>query len=341
MASRLAKAIADRDSGYVFDSQDLTLSGFMSRWLTFIKGTIREGSWKQYEMVNRVHIEPALGQMKLEKLTAFQVQAFYHKKLESGVSPRRVRYIHATLHKALKQAFRWSLIPRNVTEAVEKPRLNVRNIEPFSQGQVRRLLEAAEGNRLEALYVLAVSTGMRQGELLGLQWKDVDLENGVLRVNRTIFGGVASPPKNKSGKRSIKLSRNALDKLVRHKANQNGSEWVFCTRSGKPIDCTNLTKQSWKPLLKRRTFLTEGSTTSATPAPPCCSAKASIQRWYRCFLVTPPSPLPSTLDLTRSGGHPRVWRRSLREGSPYAQEYRVPLHTGVQGRGGSARALLS
>ncbi len=251
VASRLAKAIADRDSGYAFDSQNLTVSEFMSRWLTSIKGTIRDGSWKQYEMVNRVHIEPVLGHVKLERLTTLQVQAFYHKKLESGVSPRRTLYIHATLHKALNQAVVWSLVPRNVTDGVEKPRHSGRAIEPFGGDQVKMLLKAVEGDRLEALYVLAVTTGMRQGELLGLKWEDVDLDDGVLRVNRTIFGGIVSPPKTRSGRRSIRLSKAALASLSRHKANSNGSEWVFCTKSGKPIDCSNLTKQSWKPLLKK------------------------------------------------------------------------------------------
>src|SRR5215217_8954352 len=97
VASRLAKAIADRDSGYVFDSGNLTLSAYLSRWLASIKGTIREGSWKQYEMVVRIHIIPALGDIKLERLTTLHIQNLYQQKLDSDVSPRRVLYIHATL----------------------------------------------------------------------------------------------------------------------------------------------------------------------------------------------------------------------------------------------------
>jgi integrase len=247
VASRLAKAISDRDSGLVFDSGSLTLSGYLDKWLKVIQGTISVGSWKQYETIVRLHIKPALGKLKLDRVTALHVQNLYREKLDFGLTPRRVIYIHVTLHKALKQAVRWSLIPRNVTDAVEPPKARKKEILPLDQEQVRRLMEAARGNKLEALYVLAVNTGMRQGELLGLQWRDVDLDSGTLRVNRTIFGGVVSPPKTARSRRSIKMSRSALVAL---KAHEKKSEWVFSTASGKPIDCTNLTKQSWKPLLK-------------------------------------------------------------------------------------------
>ena len=248
VASRLAKAISDRDSGLVFDSGSLTLSEYLDKWLKAIQGTISVGSWKQYETIVRLHIKPALGKLKLGRVTALHVQTLYREKLDSGLAPRRVIYVHVTLHKALKQAVRWSLIPRNVTDAVEPPKAAKKEILPLDQEQVRRLMEAAKGNSLEALYVLAVSTGMRQGELLGLQWKDVDLDSGTVRVNRTIFGGVVSPPKTTKSRRSIKLSKSAFAALTTH---EKKSEWVFSTKSGKPIDCTNLIKQSWRPLLKK------------------------------------------------------------------------------------------
>jgi integrase len=202
-------------------------------------------------MVVRVHIRPALGEIKLERLTALHVQNLYQQKLDSGVSLRRVLYIHVTLHKALKQAVKWLLIPRNVTDAVERPKPVSREIEPFTEEQIQKLLEAAKGDRLEALYVLAVTTGMRQGEILGLQWKDVDLGEGKLRVNRTIFGGVLSPPKTKKSRRSIKLSKVTLLKLLEHRRKQNASKWVFSTKSGTPISCHNLINGSWKPLLEK------------------------------------------------------------------------------------------
>lgn len=188
-----------------------------------------------------------MGKSKLDRLSALQLQTFYRTKLDSGLSPRTVQIIHATLHKALKQAVRWQLIPRNVTEAVEPPKADKKEIKPLDEKQAKRLLKAARGNKLEALYVLAVTTGMRKGELLGFQWKDVDLDSGTLGVNRTIFGGVVSPPKTAKSRRSIKLSKSALVALTNH---ERTDEWVFCTSVGTTISVHNLHNRSWKPLLK-------------------------------------------------------------------------------------------
>jgi len=115
------------------------------------------------------------------------------QKLDGGLSPRSVEIIHATLHKALMQAVGWMLIPRDVAEAATPPRPTRWEIKPLSQEQARTLLKAARGDGLHALYVLAVTTGMRNGELLVLQWKDVDLEDRTLLVRRTVFNGVVSP----------------------------------------------------------------------------------------------------------------------------------------------------
>jgi integrase len=179
-AAKLAKAIADRDSGVVFDCGSLTVGEYLDRWLDAVSGTVRARTWKRSEEMVRLHLVPALGTTRLDRVNALQLQSLYRSKLDSGLSTRTVRMIHTTLHKAIKQAVRWSLIPRNVTEAVDPPREQKSEIKPLDEGQVKRLLEAVRGDRLEALYVLAVTTGMRSGELLGLRWEDVDLETGTL-----------------------------------------------------------------------------------------------------------------------------------------------------------------
>jgi integrase len=134
-----------------------------------VSGTVRERTWKRSEEMVRLHLVPALGTTRLDRLNAFQLQSLYSSKLDSGLSARTVRMIHTTLHKALKQAVKWSLIPRNVTEAVDPPREQKTEISPLNEGEVRKLLEAVRGDKLEALYVLAITTGMRSGELLGLR----------------------------------------------------------------------------------------------------------------------------------------------------------------------------
>jgi integrase len=139
------------------------------------------------------HVVSALGNVKLSKLTPAHLQGFYRSKLDSGLSPRTVQYIHVVLHRALKQALRWGLVVRNVAEAVDPQRVPKKDITPLSPDQARTFLEAASGDRLEALYVLAIHTGMRQGELFSLRWHDVDLDAGVVRVRAPKALGAAAP----------------------------------------------------------------------------------------------------------------------------------------------------
>ncbi len=145
-------------------------------------------------------------------------------------------------------------MPRNVAEAATPPRQTKREIVPLSREQVRALLDAAEGDPLEAFYVLAVTTGMRNGELLALQWQDANLEARTLRVRRSLFNGVVSPPKTAAGNRTIRLSGMAVASLKEHRlaaARERISEWVFSTSKGTPISVHNVHNRSWKPLLRR------------------------------------------------------------------------------------------
>jgi len=122
-------------------------------------------------------------------------------------SSRSVQIIHATLNKALKQAVAWLLIPRNPAESSHPLKAPAKEIAPLTEEQTKAFLEAAKGNKLEALYLLAITTGMRQGELLGIQWKDLDLDLGVLKVRRTVYNGRVHPPKTKKGERRIALAK--------------------------------------------------------------------------------------------------------------------------------------
>ncbi len=160
---------------------------------------------------------------------------------------------------------RWGAIPRNVAEAVDAPRPQRRDIHPLTPEQVKRLLLTAQGDRLQALYVLAVTTGLRQGELLGLRWRDVDLEQRVVRVRqqltRTRTGRSFTTPKNGKG-RNVALTDFAVEALEDHRQRQIdekreiGSLWedtglVFTSVIGTPVDVGNLTNHSFRPLLER------------------------------------------------------------------------------------------
>ena len=249
VAARLSKAIAERDSGTVYDSENLKVADYLDRWLDSIRDTLRQRTWVRHEEVTRLHVKPTIGGTKLDKLNALQVQSMYCQKLDSGLSPRTVQIIHATLYKALKQAVRWSLLPRNVCEVVVPPRVPKSEIKPLDARQAKKLLDTARDTQpgFYALYVLAVATGMRSGEILGLQWRDVDLGAGTLQVRRTVFNGVVSTPKTSRSNRSIRLPKMAVEALRRH---TRSSEWVFSSKNGTSLSVHNLHNRSWKPLLK-------------------------------------------------------------------------------------------
>jgi integrase len=140
VAGRLAKAMADRDSGLVYDSGKASVGEYLDGWLDAIRGSLRERTWRRHEEIARIHLKPSLGKTRLDALNALQVQSLYRRKLDSGLSPRTVQMVHLTLHKALKQAVRWMLMPRNVAEAVDPPRPATKEIRPLDAEQVKKLL---------------------------------------------------------------------------------------------------------------------------------------------------------------------------------------------------------
>ena len=264
---KLTKAKADRDGGLVFDANNMKLGEYLGRWLTdSVRDTVRPTTFERYEQMVRLHICPVLGQLKLKNVTPTHVRGLYREKLDAGLAPRTVQYVHVTLHKALEQAIADGLIPRNVTEAVKPPQVRREEMRPLTAEQVRILFDAAAGDRFEALYVLAVTTGLRQGELLGLKWDDVDLEEGTVRVRRTLTtakgGPVLAAPKTKGSRRTVRLSQTALQALKSHlnrqlgEIEEAGDRWrenglIFASETGEPLDRRLITTHRFKPLLKR------------------------------------------------------------------------------------------
>jgi len=194
------------------------------------------------------------------------VRWFYREKLDAGFSAATVHKMHVVLHKALDQAVRDGLIPRNVTEAVKVPQIKREEIQALCPEETKRLLEAAREDRFEALYVLAVTTGLRQGELLALKWDDMDLERRVLRVRRTLTrvkGKVSlGEPKTAKSRRSVKLTAIAAAALQEHLSRQleeidrvgplySDDGLIFATERGTPVNPTNLRQRSFAPLLER------------------------------------------------------------------------------------------
>ncbi len=264
-AEKLTKAMADRDCGLIFEAGTITLGQYMERWLEdSVKDTVRQRTYERYEQLFRVHIRPVLGRVKLTVLTPAHVRGLMREKLDAGLSGSSVRHVHVTLNKALKQAVDDGLIPRNVAASVKAPRPRGEEVRPLNREQVRVLFEATRGGRLEALYTLAVTAGLRQGELLGLKWEDVNLEARTLEVRRSLSdarsGRTFVPPKSGKG-RQIRLARSALEALKSHRKRQLEERmrlaglWkehglVFPSQVGTPLWARNLNR-SYKRLLRR------------------------------------------------------------------------------------------
>lgn len=265
----LRQAMADADRGLVFDADNLMVGEYLDRWLSdSVSDTVKATTFERYEQITRLHLKPTLGRVKLKGITPAHVRGLYREKLDGGMSSRTVRYMHTTLHKALKQAVMDGLIPRNATEAVKPPQPSREEMSPLTPEQAKLFLQTAHdaGDRLEALYVLAIHTGLRQGELLGLKWDDVDLEDGSLQVRRTLSitknGPVFTAPKTSGSRRSVKLTSKAIGALRSHLERQLaeidkvGSLWsenglIFASETGEPLDRRKVTARHFKNLLGR------------------------------------------------------------------------------------------
>ena len=152
---------------------------YLRQWLDEVaRPRVRASTLKSYREIVEGHLVPELGNIALAKLTPAEVQAFLNRKQASGLSPRRVQYIHAVLRRALVTAERWGLVSRNVARLVDPPRVRRREITPLTPEQARRLIETSVEDRYRALWITALGTGLRQGELLALRWEDVDLKAG-------------------------------------------------------------------------------------------------------------------------------------------------------------------
>ncbi len=257
----------DRGDTPIIDRQ--TVAQYLDRWLAdVVQPTVRAKTYHSYEQQVRNHLKPALGRHQLVKLAPQQVQALLNQKLAEGLSPRSVQYLRTILRGALGQALKWGLVTRNVAALTDPPRVERPEIHPLTPGQAERFLDAVRGDRLEALYAVALALGLRQGEALGLRWEDVDLDAGTLHVRVALQWLNGQPPhlvepKTRQSRRSLPLPPPILAQLRAHLVRQEtvrlaaverwqGEEWglVFCNTRGGPLDASHVVTY-FKAHLKR------------------------------------------------------------------------------------------
>lgn len=253
------------DEGSTLPSDRLKLGAYLQQWLKAVKPSLRPNTFRRYEQYVHLHITPKLGRMPLTKLTAGDLQALYADRLDAGLSPTTVRHLHMLVHKALSQAMRWNLCTWNVADLVDAPRRGRQEMGTLNAEQAQALIAAAAGERLGAAIILAVTTGMRRGEILGLHWRDVDLEHGSAYVRTSLQwvkgGPVFAEPKTAKSRRQVVLTRVAVEALRAHRLAQTeerlrrGAVWqdqdlVFANEIGGPVEPHNFIRRTVKRTLK-------------------------------------------------------------------------------------------
>lgn len=243
---------------YHIDAQRISLGAFLEEWLQEeVRPNTRLATYKLREATCRNHITPYLGKVRLADLEPAHVRGLIRNLRSQSVGGRTMQVVHATLACALNVAVRDELLERNVAAIVERPKAAKREKHILDEDQAKQLLEAVQGDPYEALYVLALTTGLRQGELFALHWGDVDLPRAAIRVRATLTEDengkpIRTDPKTESSRRIVDLPEIAVAALREHRVRTEGFEgYIFRDSAGGPIRKSNFLRRNFHPLLER------------------------------------------------------------------------------------------
>jgi integrase len=258
-AKLLALRVAARD-GTLTDSTRQTVAQALVKWIEgCVARELKESTIVDYNAIVRNHINPNIGGVQLLKLTHTHIEELLLTMARAGASMRVREKVWVVLRAALADAHRRDIVPKNACIRVPKPRPAKKKVTPLTEAQIEKLLAVAVGDRLRTLYVLAVFTGLRQGELFALQWSNIDLDNERLNVEHSLseLSGrlKLSTPKSEQSTRTVSLPGVAIMALRDHKARMEAEgqsgPWVFPDTEGGPLRKSNFLRRSFQPLLER------------------------------------------------------------------------------------------
>ncbi len=245
-----------------------TVSEYLDKWLeTAARPRVRESTFEDYKDIIDRYIRPAFGERRLSDLRPLDIQTLYSEMQARGLSARSVRYVHAVLSSALKQAVKWQMLFRNPCDGVELPRMVGSEMQALSPEQANRLLSAAAESEHGIVFSFALATGMRPEEFLGLQWSDIDLEKRTGTVRRTLVwrkggGWYFGEPKTSRSRRTVPLPASLVRSLIVHRRVQaearlklgqdyQNNDLVFATGKGTPHNSRNLSQRHFRPILAK------------------------------------------------------------------------------------------
>lgn len=267
---KLTGALDSQNKGVPVILNRQCIAGYLTVWLEqVVWRKNRPNTYQVYLQLVQHHIIPSLGRIALEKLSTQQVRSFLNAKQDEGLSSRTVQFLHAVLRKALNDALKDQLITRNVAALVDPPRVIQKEVQPLTPTEARAFLEYVQGDRLECVFTVAISLGLRQGEALALRPEDIDLEAGKLRVSYSLQRHKRQlhlvEPKTKKGRRTIDLPNVTITAIAGHisrRAEERslcGSKWItpavhiegriepteflFTTMIGTPLESRAVTKR--------------------------------------------------------------------------------------------------
>ncbi|MGA9996640.1 MAG: site-specific integrase [Pyrinomonadaceae bacterium] len=264
----LSTTVTAISTGTFVESSPLTINDYLSKWLqTAARPRVAERTFDSYSGLISLYINEDLGNRKLSEIRPLHIQKLYADMQGRGLSARTVRYLHAILSSALKQAVRWGMLSRNPADLVNLPRQVRKEMHALSPKEATEFLKAAAQDRWGVLFAFALATGMRPEEYLGLQWKDLDLDKGIVTVRRAIIwratggGWNFGEPKTARSRRSIPLPASTLRSLKEHRriqaeerlkagADYQQHDLVFATSEGSPLMPRNLKRRHFRPILK-------------------------------------------------------------------------------------------
>lgn len=264
----MTQKINELNLGIYVEPTETTIKEFINSFLIDKKTKVKPGTWKHYAWLVNRHIIPHLGTIKLAKLKPQDIEGFYTKLLtaeEKPLSKRTIRHIHVLLKEALERAVNWDIIYKNILKVVNPPTPNKPSMNIWNEDQMKTFLNIARSDRYFIAYFLALTTGMRKGEILALRWQDIDFDNQLLYVTQSLSRGEKgyklSDPKTAAGKRKITIDKETLEALRQHKHKQDKERmisdhlWqdhdlVIASSIGTPVPPQNMNR-SWYPLLKK------------------------------------------------------------------------------------------
>lgn len=262
----IKQTLAKIDGGLTYEGTQLTLERFVESWLNGKKLSRRPGTVHSYRRIAERDFLPTLGKLRLKDILPGHIKQLYANMQSEGKGARTIQLAHMVLHCALKQAVREGILGRNPLDAIERPRVETAEFQILNEEQVRQFMIFASESPFETLYYLALTSGMRKGELLGLQWSDLDWNKCVLNVHHQLQivpdqGYALVAPKTKAGNRHIKLGQGTMKQLDAHQKRQEllkaaaGNRWqehglIFTTGIGTYLDQTKVSREL-KRLLKK------------------------------------------------------------------------------------------